>query len=250
MLLDELTGHRLFDAHLHLPFFTDPVAFATEAERQGLAIFSQAVTPEEYLRLQPLLDACENVRQGVGIHPWWIADGRCTDSDVDTVVDLMGSTPWVGEVGLDFSPRRPNHEGQVAAFRRIAQAAGAEGDKVLSIHAVRSVSTVLEILEEYGCASSCTCIIHWFSGSTEELWQAIRAGCFFSVNEMQAKVKRSKEQLRLIDEAHLLYETDLPEGQESETPVFEVISALERAQEMAGAIRQAPRATGRRRHEG
>ena len=127
MLLDELTHHRLFDAHLHLPFFTDPVAFAEEARRQGLALFSQAVTPAEYLRLRPMLEPYDNVRQGVGIHPWWIADGRCGDADVDAVVDLMGSTPWVGEVGLDFSPRRPNREGQVAAFRRIARAAGAAG---------------------------------------------------------------------------------------------------------------------------
>jgi TatD DNase family protein len=246
MLLDELTHHRLFDAHLHLPFFTDPVAFAEEARRQGLALFSQAVTPAEYLRLRPMLEPYDNVRQGVGIHPLWIADGRCGDADVDAVVDLMGSTPWVGEVGLDFGPRRPNREGQVAAFRRIARAAGAAGDKVLSIHAVRSVSTVLDILEECGCTTTCTCIIHWFSGSTEELWRAIRLGCFFSVNEMQAKVKRSKEQLRLIDEARLLYETDLPEGQGSETTVQEVVSALERAQELTGEIRQAPRAAAHR----
>ena len=241
MALDELCGHDLLDAHVHLGFARDPRQVARDAQSRDLALFSVAVTPAEFERMRQELCGFTLVRQGLGLHPWWVDDGRCTEQDLERFLGLLGETSWVGECGLDFSRRCHDHETQRAAFRRICEVVGRQGGKVLSLHAVRSVTCVLDILEATGCTDSCTCILHWFSGSTEELWRAIRLGCHFSVNEMQARTRRAREQLRLIPEDRLLFETDLPEGEGADISAEEIARSLMRARELAEGIRTRPR---------
>jgi TatD DNase family protein len=187
--------------------------------------------------------ARENVRLGVGLHPWWLADGRRGERDVVDVETLLDGTAWVGEIGLDYSPKRGAHEAQLAAFTRICAACGEAGGKVMSIHAVRSADVVLDVLEKTGCTERCLPILHWFSGSTEALRRAIELGVHFSVNEMQASTRRAKEQLRLIPEELLLFETDLPPGEGVAFAATEIADSLARAIELCSTIRSAPRPT-------
>lgn len=240
MPLSELTCYPTLDAHVHLAFMRNARHVASDAERMGLALMAQTVTPAEYVRLAPELEGAKNVRLACGLHPWWVADGRVGEQDLQELLALVEGSEWVGEVGLDYSPRRGAHEVQLSAFERVCAACGEAGGKVMSIHAVRSVRTVLDVLEQTGCLSSCTCILHWFSGSTDELWRAIRAGAWFSVNEMQAATRRAREQLRLIPEGRLLFETDLPPGEDVDFSAAEIVSSLARARELTEAIR-APR---------
>lgn len=226
---------RVADAHLHLDFFADPAAFAREANEAGMSLFANSVTPEGY---QITLDATQdvaNVRTGLGLHPWWVAQ-----ADLETFDRLLSRTRWVGEVGLDLSPKRPYHELQVHVFRHIATRCASEGNKVMSIHSVRAAEAVLDVLEETGCATTCTCVFHWFSGSTEALWRAIRMGCWFSVNEMQARTRRAKEQLKLVPAERLLLETDLPPLEDAKTTVADVIASLTRARDLLEQIRDQP----------
>ena len=220
------------DAHMHLDFFSDPERFAREAANKGLAIFANTVTPQGFESVNSLSYDASNVFLGLGMHPWWI-----DDADVAEFDRLLPNTHWVGEVGLDFSPKRPHHDLQLATFEHITHACAREGSKVLSIHSVRSASVVLDVLERTGCISECTCIFHWFSGSTEDLWRAIRAGCWFSVNEMQARTRRAKEQLKLIPANRLLLETDLPPQNNASVGPEEVIASLGKSLELLESIR-------------
>lgn len=203
----------LVDAHVHMDFMSNMREVADDAASRGLCLFANTVTPQGYERTRAQLGDLPNVRVGLGLHPRWVAEGLCDETDVALFDQLVSSTRWIGEVGLDFSARYVAdgaRELQVAAFRRVARAAAQAGDRVLSIHAVRSVGTVLDALEESGCLARCSCILHWFSGSTDDLWRAIRAGCWFSVNERQVRTRRAKEQLKLIPHDCLMLETDLP----------------------------------------
>ncbi|MDQ9893106.1 hypothetical protein RFZ55_12295, partial [Acinetobacter baumannii] len=61
-----------------------------------------------------------NVRVGVGLHPWWIADGRCGEIEIEQAAQLAAASRFIGEVGLDFGPRHAaNAQRQLDALEAI-----------------------------------------------------------------------------------------------------------------------------------
>lgn len=130
----------------------------------------------------------------------------------------MPRARFVGEVGLDFSARwNSSRDAQLQAFRRICSCACAPariGPRVLSIHAVHAAAYALDILEESGAARACTCIFHWFSGTSEDLARARRLECLFSVNARMARSRRGREYIRQLPATQLLLETDAPTVQD------------------------------------
>lgn len=251
---------QLADCHVHVGFMSNAEQVARDALREGLLLFVNTVTPQEYLTLHEQEWArLPNVRLGLGLHPWWVARGMgmpsrlqstlreppqpqyVTREDIALAATLARKATWIGEVGLDFSPKHTDpssHEAQVSALRTMLEACvsplaldsstcsanvtrSPEGcialepppNRVISLHSVASADIVLDLLEQTGVTDTCTCVFHWFSGSTPALWRAIRMGCWFSVNEMQARTRRAKEQLKLVPDDRLLLETDLPSKQ-------------------------------------
>lgn len=226
---------ELFDMHCHLGFMHNASQVARDAHALGLGIFANTVVPREYTFLQKELTDASNVWAGVGLHPWWVADGRA-DMDVIEKAELLAfEAPYVGEVGLDFSPAHADPASfarQRCAFEKIARACseGAEehGRKVISIHSVRSASAVLDTLELASCLENCRCIFHWFSGTSDELHRAVKAGCWFSVNEMMLATRRGREYARQVPENRLLIETDLPPGEGVVYAAREIVDSVER----------------------
>ena len=219
------TGLFLADMHCHLDFSPDPLALAREGRRCGTSFLSCTVSPQGYRRAKELLGAQPNVRVAAGLHPWWLADGRCGGADVDELESLAGSCRYVGEVGLDFSPRvlgpQPvpgARERQQHAFERICGSASRGGAQLISLHAVRASSEVLDILERTGAVKSCACILHWFSGTSDELTRARRLGCFFSVNPRMLESRRGCAYVQAMPRDRMLLETDLPEEGEACEP--------------------------------
>lgn len=218
------------DMHDHLGWFRDPVAVARAAAARGLGMLAVTVTPEEFLQLRPRLAGIESVRLAVGLHPWWVRDA----TDADTLCELVGRARFVGEIGLDASPRRAsNWDAQLAAFERICAACASTSvppaPKVLSIHAVRAATAVLDVLERTGASERCRCVLHWFAGSSDELWRAVRLGCRFSLGERSLETRRGREYARILPADRLLTETDLPEGEGARSSASDVVASLERA---------------------
>ena len=202
----------LADMHCHLDFSSDMAALAQLAQVHSVAAFSNTVTPEGYLAASKTLASVPNARVGVGLHPWWVADGRCGTEQVELTCELARTSQFVGEVGLDFAPRREGtFETQLGAFERVVEACCAQGGKVISIHAVRSATAVLDVLERHGATRDNACILHWFSGTSQELARARNMGCYFSVNPNMLATKRGRAYVPQIPPERLLLETDLPD---------------------------------------
>lgn len=226
----------LLDAHCHLDWEADPAAVARACGQRGVALACCTVTPQAFLAARGALAAAPNVVLGVGTHPWWVADGRVGQADVDLAAELAAEAPLVGEVGLDFSPARSDAAGnqaQVRALTRICEAAaGVGGDpagqRVISLHAVRSAGACLDVLEATG-AARCRCVMHWFSGSSDELGRALRLGCSFSVGERMLGTRRGREYARQLPAARLLLETDLPDGAGQGVGAEGLLASLDRA---------------------
>jgi TatD DNase family protein len=197
--------------HCHLDFLDAPAEFAQAAAVRGLGFFSATVTPAGFEAACAALANSPNVRVGVGLHPWWIHDGRCGVADVERVCAFVRKARFVGEIGLDFGKRcASTRDEQLAAFRQVVTACAHEGGRLLTVHAVRAADAVLDVLDQTRCLEDNQVILHWYSDSNPALWRAIRAGCYFSVNPRMLATKRGREYAKLIPVERMLLETDLP----------------------------------------
>lgn len=204
---------RIVDMHVHLDLMTNGVEVARAAQDLGMGLFCTTVTPNDAVAARERFSCCPNVRVGAGLHPWWLADGTCGDADIELLKGLVAHSRYVGEVGLDAGKRgAASLELQTAAFERIMRAVSEHPlqGRVISIHAIRSVNRVLDILERSGAIATSSCILHWFSGSSDELWRAVHLGCLFSINEHMLATKRGREYARILPDDRLLLETDAP----------------------------------------
>lgn len=224
---------RLFDAHCHLDLMTYPNAVADETAAIGLGVFDCGVDPRDFAAAKKRVSRYPNIIAGVGLHPWWLADGRCGPADVNLLCELAAQERYIGEVGLDFSARFAGSELlQIQALDRLCDALVQHPltGRVISIHAVRSAGAVLDVLESHGLLipnpDSPAIIFHWFSGTSDELARARNAGCYFSVNERMLATKRGREYARQIPLDRLLLETDAPAEQQADTNAQQLIASL------------------------
>ena len=197
----------LHDMHCHLDFLADGRDVALRLGEKGTRLFMNTVTPAEYAGACAKFDGVEGVRVGLGMHPWWV-DGTF---DAERFAELARTTRFIGEVGLDFGKRGSvNRAEQVQAFAQIARICAEQGGKVLSMHAVKSVDSALETLQVSGALETCTCIFHWFTGSSDQLHRALQSGCYVSANRFMLQTKRGPEYVKAIPASRLLLETDEP----------------------------------------
>lgn len=177
---------RSFDAHCHLDLMAHPDAVADEATALGLGLFGCGVDPRDFANAHGRTRRPPTVIKGIGLHPWWLADERCGNAENNLLCQIAAQERFVGEVGLDFSARFAGSEPlQIQAFDRLCDTLVQHPltGRVISIHAVRSAGTVLDVLESHGLlipnSDSPVIIFHWFSGTSDELVRARNAGCFF-----------------------------------------------------------------------
>lgn len=204
---------RYVDMHCHLDRMANAAEVATHAQERRIAILCTTVTPDDVASAQDVLAESRNVRIAAGLHPWWVTDGPKGTADAAQAAALAAVSDYVGEIGLDFSPaHKHNARAQIAAFERIVSACAAKPrrGRVISIHAVRAASDVLDMLEAHGLPDHATCIFHWFSGTSVDLDRIRRLGCHISVNERMLATKRGREYARQMPLEQLHLETDAP----------------------------------------
>ena len=212
-----------------------PDTVADETTALGLGLFDCGVDPRDFAAAKTRGSHYPYVIAGVGLHPWWLADGRCGTAEIDLLCEVAAQERFIGEIGLDFSARFAGSEPlQIQALKRLCDALVQHPltGRVISIHAVRSAGTVLDVLESHGLltprSDSPTVIFHWFSGTSDELAHARNAGCYFSVNERMLASKRGREYARQIPLDRLLLETDAPAEPNTETSAQSLIKSLTR----------------------
>ena len=237
-----MEGIPLIDTHCHLDFAGNAAELAAAYVACGGAL-SGTCDPRDFERVRTMFAPyAPRVRVGLGLHPWWVADGTCGEEEVALFERLAPAAPLISEVGLDFQPRRADtRDAQIEAFERVCVAAARPSAefprRIMSIHSSAAAMCTLDVLERTGCLDVCLCIFHWFSGSQEELTRAIDAGCLFSVNERMLKTKRGRAYARSIPKDRLLIETDFPGKPGTTALVVDVAPRLERTMSLLAAAR-------------
>lgn len=233
---------HIVDMHMHAGFADDPVAFAHALADAGIASFANTVTPAEYAHLSPMLANIPTMRLGLGLHPWWIGETElgALDDALDTFITQLNTTRFVGEVGLDFWPTRAStKDAQIRAFTRIAALCASKGNVLISMHSVKAERELLDVLENSGCLERCTCILHSYGGSSDQLSRAVEDGCLFSVGTRMLSTKRGREYVRIIPEERLFVESDLPAAADEPMAVRDVKRSLESVLDGLARIRGA-----------
>ncbi len=201
----------LYDMHCHLDFADNSKEVASDAAGR-IATVDSTVLPSNYVLARGKFEGFPDVRVALGIHPWWVADGRVGEVDIARFENLAAASPYIGEIGLDFHRgRKDSKPRQMEVFSRELQAIDdAGGGKLVFLHAVKCHDDIFKMLDLHGTAERNDCVFHWFQGSAESFERAVAAGCYFSVGMRMLKTASGREFIRAIPDDRLLVETDNP----------------------------------------
>lgn len=193
---------HLYDTHFHLDLQKDSVAAIRDIEEN--LIYTIAVTnlPDLY-RKETAEIKSKYIRIALGFHPELVHQYT---KQIPLMWELLPVVRYVGEVGLDFVDNTYQQE-QVAFFSELIERCRCDPNKIITIHSRQATGNVLELL---GDDFRFKAILHWFTGSRDELIDAINKGCYISVNSAMLRSKRFINLLPLIPSKRILLETDSP----------------------------------------
>lgn len=207
--LSNMNKNRLIDFHCHLDLFENYQDLITECETKGIRTLSVTTTPRAWKRNYELTKNTKYVRAALGLHPQLIQ----TDSSEELRLwdQYFHEAKYIGEVGIDAGPNfSQTLAEQQKVFKHILKSCAQAGDKILSVHSVRSASLVLDHIEDLLPQNRGSIVLHWFTGTLSEAKRAIKLGCYFSINTAMLRTKKGQQLVRLIPIERVLTETDGP----------------------------------------
>ena len=193
---------HLYDTHFHLDLQKDRVAAIREIEEHQIYTIAVTNLPDLY-RKEYCEIASKYIRLALGFHPELLHQYK---GQIPLMWEFLPKVRYIGEVGLDFVDTTYKSE-QIAFFSELIERCRFDRDKIITIHSRRAVRQVLRII---GNNYRFKPILHWFTGSNDELLEAVDAGFYFSINGAMMTSKRFIALLPLIPKERLLLETDSP----------------------------------------
>ena len=204
------------DFHCHLDLYPNHEEAITRAESAQIYTLSVTTTPRAWPRNFQLTSRTSYVRAALGLHPQLVANRA---DELTLWEHHLTETRYVGEVGLDAGPRfYKSLEAQKIVFRRILERCAESDGKILSVHSIRSVRAVLDMIERHLMGSRSIAVLHWFTGSPIEAKRAVSMGCYFSVNAEMTFSERSRAMICSLPMDRILTETDGPFTQVDGSP--------------------------------
>lgn len=201
-------GTGFVDFHCHLDLYPDHLDLIAECERAGVFTLAVTTTPRAWPHNQELVAESQFVKAGLGLHPQLLPERA---AELGVWERFLPAARYVGEVGLDAGPQfSGSFDLQKRVFERVLCCCAEQGGKILSVHSVRAVSAVLDMLERHLPEDRGRVVLHWFTGTAAEARRAIDLGCYFSVNARMVDGKRGRALLALLPSSRLLTETDGP----------------------------------------
>lgn len=213
------------DFHCHLDLYPDHEAAIARAEAARIYTLTVTTTPKAWPRNHELTRHTRFVRAALGLHPQLVAERA---GELPLWDRHLPETRYVGEVGLDAGPRfYKSLDTQKHVFRSVLERCAEAGGKILTVHSVRSVPMVLEMVERYLPADRGTVVLHWFTGTKSEARRAAALGCYFSINAEMTRSNRSRDVVTELPMDRIVTETDGPftqiDGRPSEPADVKVV---------------------------
>lgn len=225
----------LVDFHCHLDLYPDHATAVRDAEAAGVFTLAVTTTPRAWPRNHELAQRTKHVRAALGLHPQLVAE---REDEIEIWDRHLAETRYVGEVGLDAGPRFfKSLDAQKRVFQHVLQRCAQAGDKIITVHSVRSAKAVLDLVEAHLPPERGKIVLHWFTGTKSEAKRALGLGCYFSINAAMLNNERHTSMVQEIPLDRLLTETDGPftrvgERRSNSSDVSLVVEALGRLHQL------------------
>ena len=193
------------DTHMHFDLYNNRNEVLDYIENNHSYTIAVTNLPDLFERSLHLCEKRKFSRIALGFHPELV----CQYSNQILKFDrYVSATRYIGEIGLDFTTNDKNNRSvQDDIFSHIVHSCNEEGEKILTIHSRRAEKRVLEILEEL---SSCSVILHWYSGPLSLMDAALKRGYYFSINHQMIQGVKGKKIVDSIPIERILIESDAP----------------------------------------
>lgn len=196
------------DFHCHLDLYPDFETAIAKAEAARIFTLTVTTTPKAWPRNHELTRGTRYVRAALGLHPQLVAERA---GELALWEQHLPEARYIGEIGLDAGPRfYKSLDVQKQVFRTILERCADAGSKILTVHSVRSVPIVLDMIERHLPRNRGVVVLHWFTGTKAEARRAATLGCYFSINAEMMRSDRGRALVAELPMDRLLTETDGP----------------------------------------
>lgn len=207
----------MIDFHSHLDLYPNAPSLLPRVAKQNIFTLVVSTSPRAWLATSRVFAGYPNIKVALGLHPE-IAVAKAAETDL--LVSLVAQADFIGEIGLDGSPRFKH---SLALQGKILDVVLAEceraGGRVMSLHSRGAVDQVLDALEAHSKAG--TPVLHWFSGTKKQLRRAVDKGAWFSVGPSMVASEKGRQLVAEMPAANVLLETDGPFATKADgTPWF------------------------------
>ena len=203
------------DTHCHLDLFPGIREHPLTEDIGGIKTITVTNAPYLFTPNQALFAQSRNIRVGLGFHPEALGDQRLVAQQrpqLQLFDEHIANARYIGEIGLDGSSAwKQTWAAQLAVLQHISTQCQQIGGKVITAHSRGAVADVLGYLATPQLRTQKNkLILHWFSGTPQELQLAVQAGAYFSVNHKMVHTKKGKDLIAAMPQTHVLTETDAP----------------------------------------
>lgn len=196
------------DAHCHVDLMGDWRSIIARLEASKRYTLAVTTTPLAWREEQREAGNMEFVRICAGLHPQLVGARK---SELSLLEQAIRSTRFIGEIGLDGSvAHRGTMSDQIHVLQRALNVAAEVGNRVISLHSLRAVEPLLDLVESTGVNRNCTWILHWFTGTTRQLKRALEMGALISVNADMLSTSKGRSHAITAGPTRVLTESDAP----------------------------------------
>ena len=198
----------LIDSHSHLDLFPNFIQILQKCDSVDIELITVTNAPSVWQTNRALSGKYPRIHAALGFHPQLTKERY---REIDLFEKYLNQARFVGEIGLDGSKEIVHtFETQKEIFVRILQCCASEGNKVLSVHSRKASREVIEIIAKYLPKQKGKTILHWFTGTKTEVAEAVKLGCYFSINNCMLINKKGRALLDMIPPERVVTETDAP----------------------------------------
>ena len=199
----------LYDTHCHLDLLENKENVIEEINRNHIYVMAMTNLPDIYRKEKKVYDSMY-IRTCLGFHPELIGE---YEWQKDLMWQLLPEARYIGEVGLDAQlPETMNIQKEF--LKELFVRCNNLGSKIISIHSRGAVDDVLELLPK---RINFIPILHWYTGTTQQLTKAIELGCYCSINLSMIRSSKFRQLIEKVPHDRLLIETDAPFAFSEET---------------------------------
>lgn len=204
------------DLHTHLDLYPNALGIIDKVNTENKFTLAVTTSPRAWLATRKVFSKYKNIYVALGLHPE-IALEKI--NELELLLNYIPQAKFIGELGIDGSERyAQTYSVQELVFNQAIQKCQSSGGRIISIHSRNAVDKVLSILNNFpDCGIP---ILHWFSGSKEQLKIAVDMKCYFSINPLMSKSKNGKELISLIPPKLILPESDGPFATQRGKPIM------------------------------